>query len=130
MPNLNAQLVGASLQVIDNTNSVLRVNSALGILLFAGTSAVYDSYLELGTVATNLVLPATTIQVLFIKNNHASQTVTVTATPAGGASATIGLIQPGGVFLYLNPGTSAGGYTAVSLTASGASTPVELLMAG
>ena len=130
MANINVQLIGASLQVVDNTGTVTRVNSNLGVLLFAGTSSFYDSYYQVGTSPVSLTLPGTTVQVLYVRNLHATQTVTVTATPSGGASVTLGVLQPGGLVFYLNPGTTSGGYTAVSLSASGPSTPVELLLAG
>jgi hypothetical protein len=69
------------------------------------------------------------VNFVYIKNNHATNTVTVTWTPNGGASAVVQTLEPGSA-LILSQAVTAAGITALSLQASGASTPVEYILVG
>lgn len=134
MSNVNVQLTGGSLQVIDNAASVTRISSVLSAIVAQATAAFYDPYLILGVGNTNLVLPAATCWTLYVRNLHVSQTASVTLTPTGGSAWVSPIVlPPAGMILTMvnyssNPGQ--GGFTACVLTASGASTPVELMVAG
>jgi hypothetical protein len=133
MSNVNVQLTATALQVIDNTGTVTRVNTPVAALVAALTAASYTDYYIVGTSPTGLGLPSpgvTAFQFAWIKNNHAVNTVTVTPTPVAGGTPLGYIIQPGGVFFYANPATTAGGLSAITLVASGASTPCELLLGG
>jgi len=132
--NLNVQLAGAYLQVQDNTASIIRVNSPVATVVGQVVASFYDSYFAVpspGPVA--LALPATTVWLLFIRNISATNTISITLTPAGGSAwASPYVIVPNGVFITMasfasNP--AAGGFTAASIGASGASTFVEVLLA-
>jgi len=69
------------------------------------------------------------MQCVYIKNLHASNTVTVLWTPNAGVQATIILLQPSSAIMLLEANTSAG-ISSFLLTASGASTPVDYVVAG
>ena len=134
MANLNAQLVGANLQVIDNTASVQRVNSPIASLVAQCAASFYDAYFPVPNPGpVSLVLPGTTVWVIAIRNLSGANNVSVTLTPAGGAPwISPYVLVPTGLLLTIasfssNP--SAGGFTAVSLSASGASTFAEIFMA-
>lgn len=132
--NLNVQVSGASLQIIDNTGNVQRVNSPLSTLTAQVTASFYEPYLQIGVGNTSLTLPATTIWVAYVRNLSGANNVTVTCTPAGGAAWVNGIILvPTAVFMYwaaFSSNPAAGGVTAITLTASGANTPVEVMLAG
>ena len=66
-------------------------------------------------------LPIATVRQYYLKNTHASATITVTWTPAGGASAVVQTVGPGGVLLFWQK-TTDGGITALSYQASAAAT--------
>lgn len=94
-----------------------------------GTAYVQSNGLNIGTSPTTITLPATNVTYLHMKNLHATQTVTVTWTPSGGASNVVKTIQPGGLIEFLDANGS-GGITALSVVASGASTPIEYILLG
>lgn len=134
MANINAQLASANIQVIDNAASIQRVNSPIATILAQVAASFYDAYFLVPNAApVSLVLPAATVWVVFIRNISGTNTVSVTATPAGGAAWTSPLVLvPNSIFLYMatfatNPG--AGGLTAISIQSSGATTYAEILLA-
>lgn len=131
MSNLNVQLSGAVIQVVDNTGAITRASSLVGTLLTQATAAMYDAYFQVGTSPISMALPATTIWVAFVRNQSLTATVTVTVTPTGQATSAI-ILVPGAVYMYWAPYSAApatGGITALSLTASALATPVEILLA-
>lgn len=138
MAAISLILNGATIQVVNSSDSTTRVNSSLGNPTLAGNESTYIDFLPVAIGAgTTLSLPAATIWVLVIRNlggisGTPSGNITVQLTVAGGAqiaSASSPIILPSGVFAYWNTAETAGGITAVTLIASVASTPVEVLMA-
>lgn len=133
MANNNIQLSGASLQIIDSNASVTRVNSAIATLIAQAGASLYDAYLTVGTSPLAVTLPAATCFNLYVRNISGSATVNVTLTPAGGSAWVSPLVlYPTAAVIYLGTYSSnptAGGYTALTLQASAASTNVELLAA-
>jgi hypothetical protein len=131
--NINVVLNSASIQVLDLTTNLFRLNSTVGTVTLAATTSFYDAYFLAGTGAGTVVtLPAATVWVVYVKNLHATQNVTVQLTVAGGAqisAANSPIVVPGGVFMYWNPSEGAGGVTGVTLIGSGASTTCEVLAA-
>jgi hypothetical protein len=134
MANINFQLSGASLQVIDNTATVQRVNSPIATIVGQVAATFYDPYILIpnpGPVV--LTLPGAIIWQVYVRNINATNTISITATPAGGAAwASPLVLAPNSVFLYMatysaNP--AAGGITALSLGASGATTFAEVALA-
>lgn len=134
MANINAQLVGANLQVIDNAASTQRVNSPIASLVAQCTASFYDAYFAVSNGApTAITLPATTVWVFFVRNLSGTNTITIVGTPAGGSAWASGyVLPPSGLFgtiatFATNPGS--GGFTAISLGSSGAGTFAELFLA-
>lgn len=136
--NINVVLNGATVQVINTTDSTTRVNSSSGNPTLAASESTYIDFLPIATGAgTTLTLPAATIWVLYIRNlggvnSTPSGNIQVNFTATGGAAigaANSPIVLPGGVFMYWNSAETAGGITAVTLISSVANTPVEILMA-
>jgi len=134
MANLNVQLAGANLQVIDTVASVQRVQSPIATIVAQTAASFYDPYFLVpspGPVA--LTLPGATVWNVAIRNISGSNNISVTATPAGGSAWISPLvIPPAGVFIYMatfssNP--AAGGLTALSIGASAGNTFAEILLA-
>ena len=133
MANLNSQITGAALQVIDLTGNIQRVNSPIPTLAASVTASFYDSYFQVNIAAQNLPLPAATVWCVAIRNLSGAATITVICTPTGGAAWANGLILvPGQWFVYYAPFTSnpaAGGITNINVAASANATPAEILLA-
>lgn len=135
MANINAQLAGANLQVIDNAASTQRVNSPIATLVAQATASFYDAYFAVTNGApTAITLPAATIWTVGIRNLSGANNITIIGTPATGVAWASGyVLVPSGLFLTIasystNPG--AGGFTAISIGASGAGTFAEIFLAG
>lgn len=136
--NINVILSGATVQVVNTTDSTTRVNSSSGNPTLGASESTYIDFLPIAAGGgTALTLPAATIWVLYVRNlggtnGTPSGNITVQFQAAGGAlntTANSPIVLPNGVFMYWNTAESAGGITAVTLVASVASTPVEILMA-
>jgi len=132
--NLNAVLTGGTLQLVDNAAATIRVNSPITTVTGQVASSFYDLYYLVANPGPAAVtLPAATIWQVAIRNISGTNTISVTATPAGGAAwASALIIPPNGWFIYMatystNPGS--GGITALSLGSSGANTYAEILLA-
>ena len=138
MPNLTI-LLSATLSVTNTTlsPSPTPVSTNLNNPSLTATVSFYDSFYQVGVGASNLVLPATIIYVCYVKNLHTTNNILVTVTPNGGTAGSGEIIAPGGVYQYFQATENAGtaisgvtnGLTAVTLTASGASTSAEILLA-
>ncbi len=133
MANLNAQLAGANLQVIDNSISIQRVNSPIATVVGQVAAHFYDAYFSVANPGpTALTLPGTTVWIAVVRNISGSNTVSITATPAGGAAWGSPLVlAPNAVFIYMatfssNP--SSGGITTLSLGTNGAGTFAEIFL--
>ena len=96
---------------------------------FAGTASAVGQQVQIGTTPVSIQLPVSPTHYVYVKNLSGVATVTVTWTPNGGASATILLLEPGSYIQFVEAATGAG-ITALTLTASAVSTPVEFLLAG
>ena len=133
MANLNAQLAGANLQLIDVAAATQRVNSPIATLVAQTSASFYsDYYLVTNPGPAAVVLPATTVWVLMIRNLSGTNNISITLTPTGGSAwASPYVLVPSGLFMTIatfssNP--AAGGFTALSLGASGANTYAEIFM--
>jgi len=124
---LNVVLAG-NLIVTDDATGTLNLNKILSAA-FAGSLSTLGEAVSIGASPTTLVLPKSPTQVVYIKNLHATQTLTVTWTPNGGGSAVVQTLQPLGFLLLLNSNTTSG-ITALSVQASGAATPIDYFLAG
>src|SRR5712692_9964941 len=103
MANLNAQLVGANLQVIDNTASIQRVNSPIASIVAQASASFYDAYFSVPNPGpTSLVLPGATVWVVAIRNLSGANNISITLTPTGGAAwASPYVLVPSGLFLTM-----------------------------
>lgn len=138
MANLNVILSGATIQVVNTVDSTTRVNSAQGNPTLPAAEDFYNLFFPIaaggGTVIT---LPAATVWVAHVRNlgginGTPAGNITVRFTATGGAQIAVAdspIIVPNGVFSYWNPTEGAGGLTGLTLIASVASTPVEILLA-
>lgn len=136
--SLNVTLSGALLQVINAADSTVRVSSSLANPTLPASQSSYIDFLPIAAGGgTALSLPAATIWVLAIRNlgginGTPAGNIQANFTVVGGAAvgaANSPLVLPNGIFIYWQPTEGAGGITAVTLIASIASTPVEILMA-
>jgi hypothetical protein len=102
-------------------------------LVAQAVACYYDAYYLVPTASTALVLPATTIWTVFIRNISASNTIAITGTPTGGSAwASPFVLAPNSIFCVIanyssNP--SVGGFSAISWLASAATTYAEVLLA-
>jgi hypothetical protein len=131
--NLNAQLSGANLQLIDNVLAIQRVNSPIATIVAQTAVAYYDPYYLVNTPTIVTVnMPATVVWVLSIKNLSGTNTISIQLTPQGGSAWTSPyVLVPNGLFLTMatfssNPGS--GGFSGIAIGASGVNTYAEILM--
>jgi hypothetical protein len=137
--SVSIQLLGQLIATDSSTGSVpLRKQINLTML---GTAFEETQGLVIGVTPVNITLPITPCQVVYIGNLHPTNTVTVTWTPNGGTSAVVQTIGPvtqqanpqpatQGIVLINNNAIGATGITALTIVASGAFTPIELMLGG
>lgn len=123
-----ATLTG-TVTVVDSSSGSQPFQKQLSSLFFSGNVSEIANQFSIGTSPTTITLPASPCQFLYIKNLSASASVTVTWTPNGGSSNIVATLEPNGALFYINTSTGAG-ITALSATASIASTPVEYILLG
>ena len=126
--SITAQVLG-SIQLSDSATGSSPFIKQFASLLMQGTSYSEAQSLSLPASLTSITLPISPVQFLYIKNLHAVNTILVTWTPTGGSTASILTLQPGSMIMLLEFATGAG-ITALGLTASGAATPCEYILAG
>lgn len=120
--------LGGVLSVTDNLTGSIALNRALNIA-FTGTVFSYDQTLSVGTSPVSPVLPINPVQVVFLQNNSTTASVLITWTKNSGASVGVLTLDPGG-FIFFSETSTSNGITALSLTASAASTPISVVLAG
>ena len=125
---ISAQFQG-SIQISDITTGLIQANKTISALFSSATVATVADTLSVPNSPTSIALPVSPTQLVYLQNLHASQTITVTWTPNGGSSNVVGTLEPGGILLLFEAATGAG-ITALSVTASGASTPLLYILAG
>lgn len=115
-----------------DSNGVNLVNRLVGAISYDGTAGE----LEVKTLAADtnihaLDLPTTNVKQFYFKNTHATAVILLTVTVQGGSAQSAAKVQPGGVFVYWSPVTSAtAGYTAISYTSDTASATCEMFLGG
>src|SRR5712664_874494 len=126
--SININLSG-TITVIDSTTGLTNLTKSVSAAMIIGSSFTQMQNLNIGTASTSLSLPVTPVQFGYLKNLHVNQKVAVTwTTPAGGSVLAITL-EPGAVIIFTESAPGAG-ITAISLQASGATTPVEFILGG
>ena len=116
------------ISVVDSTTGAQALQKVMSSLATTGVSFGETSTLLVPTSPTSISLPIGTVNFLYIKNLSLTNTVTVTWTPQGGASNVVSTLNPGDCIMFAKNGSN--GITALSVQASGASTPIEYILAG
>lgn len=133
MANVNVNL-SYTIQGQDITANVAVFNRALQNFQLVATSWQACDFAQVPT--TGLTIPITAIggtaYFVYVRNLGANN-ITCTYTPTGGSSTSLILLpvgtNSGGIFMYALTAETAGGITALSLTASTATTPAEYFVA-
>jgi len=119
-----------SIKATDSVSGTIALSKVLTALSTVATSFSEAQSLSIGTSPVTITLPISPTTFLYVKNLHATQTITVTWTPNGGASATILTVPAGGFISFGETAQGVSGITALSIVASGATTPVEYVLGG
>jgi hypothetical protein len=136
--NLSVILSGPSMQIVNTTDSTTRANAPLNSPTLPAAEATFIDFLPIAAGAgTILTLPAATIWVFGVQNlggvnGSPAGNITIQIQVTGGALQTAvnsPVIAPLGVYLFWNQVETANGIIAVTLVASVANTPVQLMMA-
>lgn len=131
--NLSAQAT-LILQITKVDENVMLMNRSVpGLANPNLTSYSYESYKLIPAVATAVDLPATTVLGFYIKNlSGAGASVQVKWTQKGapGNVSILDLAASDTVFFMCPASSAVSGITALELTASAGSVPVELLLIG
>lgn len=126
--SVTATLTG-NITITDNVATTGSLSKVLTALSTTGTTSEFVQSLILTAGANPITLPIPTIQFLYLKNIHASNTVTVSWTPAGSSLMAVLVLQPG-AWIMFGETNATSGITALSLLASGTPTQVEMIMVG
>jgi len=116
-----------SIKATDSVAGTIALSKVLSSLTTAATTFSEASGFSVGTSPVTITLPISPVTFVYIKNTHATQTLTVIWTPNGGASATVIVLQAG-AWINFGEATALSGITALSLTGSGASTTCEYVL--
>jgi hypothetical protein len=98
--SISATLYG-NIQLTDSTTNAKVFTKSLLSLLMIGSSFSETNQGSIGTSPTSIALPVSPTQFVYVKNLHATQTLTVTWTPTGGTSAVVQTLQPGSVIIFI-----------------------------
>ena len=126
MANINVTFTG-SLSAVEVTSGLSLVARALSVV-FPSTDILYGPYLQATTTGTAVAFSGGTAHFVVVINQGTTN-LTVAFTPAGGGAASSIILQPGEVFLYGQTVVTAGGITALTLTAATSTQPCEVLVA-
>lgn len=133
MANVSATFAGSSLQVLDLTTNLFRVNDLLAALTLPATAVVYDAYFQAaGGAGTAVTLPAATTFFALVKNLSATATLTVQHTAQGGAQVSAAnslVLLPGGIWAYINTVETSNGLTGLTLISGSGPSPALVMLA-
>lgn len=105
------------------------VNRTVGAISYAGAAGELEVRQAPDTAQHTLDLPTTQINQVYIKNTHATGILTLVGTVNGGASQTLAVLEPGGVFIVWQAVTGKG-YTDLKYTADTTGTTFEMFLGG
>lgn len=134
---LNVSLAGAVIQVVNLADSSVPVNSSLASPTLPATVQEYLRFFPVPAAPVALTLPATTIWAFILRNlggigGTPAGNITVQFQVTGGVlntAANSEVVPPNGIKIFLAPVETANGIIAVTVGASIANTPAEILMA-
>ncbi len=127
--SVSVSLTG-SIKATDSVSGTISLSKVLTALVTPGTTWTEAQAISFGTSPTALALPISPVTFAYIKNTHATQTLTVAWVPNGGASNTVVVLQPGSFIAFGEAVQALSGVTAITLTGSGAGTTVEYVIGG
>lgn len=131
MANKITNTLIANITAQEDSTQNIPINRSTGNPAFDSVFAQMTEYAVLANGANVIPLPQATCYQLYVKNNDPALLITVVFTPKGGASATTIQLYPGDqmIIWQSNAGANAG-FTALTLTASGANALVEYFIGG
>lgn len=122
--------IAGFIQVTDTVSGTVALQKALSSLSNTNLGAFSEAQpATFGTSPTSVALPVSPVLFVYLKNTHATQTLSVTWTPNGGASNPVITLQPGSAIILLEAAAGAG-ITALAVTGSLAGTTAEYVIAG
>lgn len=121
--------LNGNISVTDSTTGTTSLRKIFAALTTQGTVVSEAQSASVGTSPTAIGLPVSPTNFIYIKNLHATQTLTVTWTPNGGSSNPVLTLQPGSAII-VSENNLVSGITALTLTGSGAATTYEYILAG
>lgn len=124
-------VVSGQLLISDSVTGTIAMQKQLSNSLLGTTSSIGQSYL-VGTAASALPLPISPTPFLYIKNlSTASATVTVSWTSQPNTQTAVCTLEPNEWIMKAGDGfTATAGITALTVSASVVSTPIEFATAG
>lgn len=129
--SVTLQLANNGLQYLDSDAGGTPFIKTLAGILFSGTAGTIANGVSAPTGGVTLILPASLVQGIYIKNATAvgGASLKITATPNGGSSEVVDTLDPGGVLVRISP-SNAGGWSAITLTGVGGTASVEFILVG
>jgi hypothetical protein len=127
--SVNVSITG-SIKATDSVSGTIALSKVLTALITPGTTFSEASGGTVGTSPTSITLPTSPTTFVYIKCTHATQTLTVTWTPNGGASNIVVTLQPGSWIGFGEAVLGLSGITALSIVGSGAGTTYEYVLGG
>jgi hypothetical protein len=125
-------LLNATLSATDTTlspSATIFIRNLNNPTLTNGTVVFADMFFQASNAGSAVTLPAATCWAAYVKNLDAAANLTVQWNAVGSAGNSTFLLVPGGVFIYLQPTEGAGGFTAMTLTASAGTINSEVVVA-
>jgi hypothetical protein len=121
--------LNGNIQATDNVTGTVALTK-----IFSGLVCTANAFLEnaAGSCDTSgevQSLPVSTVNFVYVKNLHATQTISVSVTPSGGSLEPACVLPPSSAFIYV-ASASGGGLTEVKLIGSGSGTTFESVFAG
>lgn len=131
MANVITNTLTATITATEDSTSNVPINRGIGNPNYDCGTAQYTEEMLLPAAPQAITLPVNPCCMVYIKNKHASNTVLVNWTDNGGAAQNVYTLNPGDVIiLWADPTKTTPGITALTLTASGANTNIEMFLGG
>jgi hypothetical protein len=121
--------LSGGIQITDVVTNNLTLSKVLAAFTFLGSVSTFAETVNIPNSPTSIALPISPTQIVYVHNTHATQTLTVTWTPTGGASNAVVTLQPNGYILFGEPNVTSG-ITTLSLQGSAINTTCEYVLVG
>jgi hypothetical protein len=121
--------INGNISVTDSVVGTTSLRKVFTNLSLTGNFITEAQSASAGTIPVSVTLPMVPTQFVYLKNLHATQTLTVAWTPTGGSSNTVLTLQPGSAIQFVETAVG-GGITTLTLTGSAPNTTFEGILAG